>query len=311
VRVLVRLLAVVALVAGATVVASGTASALTGAIFTTDSSCTGVNVNLFGSKDDVYLDGGPQGNGPGLPEGDYFVKVTEPDGTLLGVPPSTTPQVHVDASGAFDACYQLSAILVKESNGTAGYDDTGNAGGEYKVWVSPDSTFPNNNSKTDNFKVVTSGKPTSSLTTEVHDPNHNDITNTVIPAGTEIHDQATVDFLNADNATGDVVFRLLKGITNGETCEGGTEVFTQSIGIDSTESPVVEETDPFTVSDAGKYAFNVVFTSDESSDAPSAGPVCEPFEVQVKSKEHEDQEELDAAAAPAAPLIVATPIFTG
>jgi hypothetical protein len=56
-----------------------------GAIFTTNYLCNGTNVNIFGSKDDVYLDGGPARAGAaGLPDGYYYVKVTEPDGTLLG-----------------------------------------------------------------------------------------------------------------------------------------------------------------------------------------------------------------------------------
>jgi len=38
-----------------------------------------------------------------------------------------------------------------------GYDDTNNPGGEYKVWVSTDCNFINNNTKTDNFKVVAGG----------------------------------------------------------------------------------------------------------------------------------------------------------
>jgi hypothetical protein len=34
-----------------------------------------------------------------------------------------------------------------------GFDDTTNTGGEYKVWISQNSSFPNDASKTDNFKV--------------------------------------------------------------------------------------------------------------------------------------------------------------
>jgi hypothetical protein len=122
---------------------------LTGAIYTTDAGCTGVNVNIFADKDAVYLDGGPAGGGSGLPEGFYYVKVTEPNGTLLGS--STTAIVQVNAAGKFVFCYQLSAILVKTSDGSPGYDDTGNNGGVYKVWISPTADFAEQ--KTDNFKV--------------------------------------------------------------------------------------------------------------------------------------------------------------
>jgi hypothetical protein len=128
---------------------------LPGAIFTTDSTCTGVNINIFDSKDDVYLDGGPAHPGAaGLPDGSYYVQVTEPDGTLLGTSVGSlnpTP-VHV-TDGEFDQCYQLTAILIKASDGTPGYDSTSNPGGEYKVWVSNEPSFTNNSTKTDNFKV--------------------------------------------------------------------------------------------------------------------------------------------------------------
>jgi hypothetical protein len=131
------------------------AQPLTGAIFTTNSTCTGVNLNLYDSKKDVYLDGGPPRSGAaGLPDGKYFVKVTEPNGTLLGTSLGSgndTPVLVKD--GEFDQCYQLSAILIQASDGTPGYDTTSNPGGEYKVWVSNESSFPNNSAKTDNFKV--------------------------------------------------------------------------------------------------------------------------------------------------------------
>lgn len=124
-----------------------------GAIFTTESACDGTNVNIFDSKSDVYLDGGPAHTGAaGLDPGSYYIRVTEPNGTLLGS--TTTPSVTVLANGEFAQCYQLEAILVKASDASPGYDDTSNAGGEYKVWASKNSTFPNNESKTDNFKVL-------------------------------------------------------------------------------------------------------------------------------------------------------------
>jgi hypothetical protein len=139
------------------------AYALTGAIYTTDIGCNGVNVNLFADKDAVYLDGGPHHIGSsGLPEGYYYVQVTVPNGAVLGTSvgsASPTP-AHVDATGTFATCYQLSAIVVKASNSTtAGYDDTTNGGGVYKVWVSDNSAFSGGNTKTDNFKVKVTTPP--------------------------------------------------------------------------------------------------------------------------------------------------------
>lgn len=140
-------------------VCAGIASAapMPGAIFTTEGSCSSTNVNIFTSKGDVYLDGGPAHPGAaGLPDGAYYVKVTEPGGALLGV--SLSANVSVSA-GEFAQCYRLEDILVKASDASPGYDDTGNGGGEYKVWVSADPGFANNASKTDNFKVKSDDVP--------------------------------------------------------------------------------------------------------------------------------------------------------
>ena len=129
---------------------------LPGAIFTTDNTCSGVNLNIYTDKGAVYLDGGPAHPGAAsLPDGSYYVQVTNPGGdVVLGSSGASTPFVVV--GGEPQSCYQLSAIVNSASSGftTAGYDTTNNPGGEYKVWVSTDPTFENNSTKTDNFKVV-------------------------------------------------------------------------------------------------------------------------------------------------------------
>jgi hypothetical protein len=138
--------------------AEPTSPPLTGAVFTTDTAGA-VDLNIYGSKELVYLNGGPRAVGhgapAGLPDGSYYVQVTDPSGAdLLGTSAGSltnpTP-VHV-TDGKFDEVYQLWAI-VKRPDGSAGYDDTTNPGGEYKVWVSAVETFDESRSKTDNFKV--------------------------------------------------------------------------------------------------------------------------------------------------------------
>jgi hypothetical protein len=128
---------------------------LPGAIFTTDGTCTGVNVNIYGSKADVYLNGGPSHPGAAsLPDGSYYVRVTNPGGdVLLGTSVGSGNETPFVVSGGVANCIQLSAVLIKGSDATPGYDDTTNQGGEYKVWVSTVNTFDNNSTKTDNFKV--------------------------------------------------------------------------------------------------------------------------------------------------------------
>lgn len=151
------------IIAAAMVTSVALMASLQGAIFTTDATCTGTDLNIYASKDDVYINGGPAHVGSaGLPAGEYYVQVTEPNGDLLGTSIGTTDEtpVVVNANGEFAQCYQLSAILRRASNpgpfpvAPDGYDDTTNPGGEYKVWVSRVSNFANDDTKTDNFKVA-------------------------------------------------------------------------------------------------------------------------------------------------------------
>jgi hypothetical protein len=139
------------------------AGAMTGAIWTSDSTGNIVDQNLYAAKWDVYLNGGPKNNsGPGLPAGNYYVQVTTPNGDILGK--TLTASVNVGSDGKI-SLIQLWAILYRASSGftVKGYDNTTNNGGEYKVWVSQDSTFPNNESKTDNFKVSMPSQPVPEL----------------------------------------------------------------------------------------------------------------------------------------------------
>jgi hypothetical protein len=84
------------------------ADPMPGAIWTTDSSGDTVNQNIYLAKSYVYLNGGPKNGGGGLPEGDYFVQVTTPDGDILGK--TNTASVHVDANGNFAQVIQLSYL---------------------------------------------------------------------------------------------------------------------------------------------------------------------------------------------------------
>lgn len=151
------------LVAGAVMTSVAFMAPLPGAIFTTDVVCTGTDLNIYANKVDVYIDGGPAHPGAaGLPQGEYYVQVTEPNGDLLGTSIGTTDEtpVVVDSNGEFAQCYKLMDIVRRNSNpgpfpvAPDGFDDTTNPGGEYKVWVSRVSNFANDDTKTDNFKVV-------------------------------------------------------------------------------------------------------------------------------------------------------------
>jgi hypothetical protein len=148
---------------------------ISGAIYTTNVACGGVNVNNFPSKDDVYLNGGPQGGGSGLPNGNYYVQVTNPNGDVV-LGKTLTASVHV-AGGAFVQCYRLVEILYSGSSSFAalGFDDSPNSSGVYKVWVSQNAAFPSNESKTDNFKVAPAVVNGTLEVTKFYDANANGV----------------------------------------------------------------------------------------------------------------------------------------
>lgn len=206
-------------------------TALSGAIFTTLVDGSTVNSNIYAAKQDVYLDGGPGPRAPakaaGLPQGDYFFQVTDPSGSdLLSMDHISCRKVHVNESGVVSAvlpgtnykwtgawqpvaCQHAQGVDKDHSENGAitvqlfPYDDTPNAGGVYKVWMTPVSAYTGNaslvptnrkdavngenyepgnfhgfvpsSSKTDNFKVRTR-KPCDPATITVrkfHDTNTN------------------------------------------------------------------------------------------------------------------------------------------
>lgn len=163
---------------------------VSGAIFTTVANGSSVNANIYASKDDVYLDGGPGPNAPakaaGLPEGDYYFQVTDPSGKeLLSLDDISCRSVHVNAAGVIDKV-NLATIADKKGEQVScahktgtdidhnaltvqlmPYDNTPNKGGVYKAWMTPVGSYTGNTdwqpgdvhgfvpaySKTDNFKV--------------------------------------------------------------------------------------------------------------------------------------------------------------
>ena len=158
---------------------------LSGAIFTTVADGSEVNFNIYGDKNDVYLDGGPGPGAPqgaaGLPDGIYVFMVTDPSGkTLLSQDIAACRRFQV-AAGIITALIlsnpTCSAAHLTGNDIDHGavtvqlmpYADTPNKGGEYKAWVTPVDKyicplttvdcgqgkhgFVNRWSKTDNFKV--------------------------------------------------------------------------------------------------------------------------------------------------------------
>jgi hypothetical protein len=162
-------LVLIALLAWAPVAAAGPS----GAVFTTDRDGQYVNANVYDSEGDAYLNGGPRANAPctaaGLPDGEYYFQVTEPNGFVLSNDDIEERRFSV-LNGVIDE-YLGGTHAVGDGLGKCGSDTvqllptgtftaTTNPGGEYKVWVTrvedydPVLGFVHSKSKTDNFKVA-------------------------------------------------------------------------------------------------------------------------------------------------------------
>jgi hypothetical protein len=137
------------LAVGATALVQVSAHQSSGAIFTTLPDGSEVNFNIYGAKEDVYLDGGPGQNAPqhaaGLDDGVYVFQVTDPSGkVLLSEDIAACRRVQVTngviaglvAGGcgsphqtAVDDDWDATTVQLMP------YADTPNNGNEYKAWV--------------------------------------------------------------------------------------------------------------------------------------------------------------------------------
>ncbi|HWF50032.1 MAG TPA: hypothetical protein VG294_05230 [Solirubrobacteraceae bacterium] len=123
------------------------ADPVSGAIFTTLPNGSEVNFNIYSSKLDVYLNGGPGPGAPstaaGLPDGSYVFQVTDPSGkTLLSTDLASCRQFTVSGgqiNGVVSStCSHLTGVSVDHGSTTVQlmpYNDTPNPGGVYKVWA--------------------------------------------------------------------------------------------------------------------------------------------------------------------------------
>jgi hypothetical protein len=165
----------------ATSLAGGPAASagLSGAIFTTDSTGTWVNGNVYDSMEAVYLNGGPRANQrcgvAGLPNGEYYFQVTDPSGKeLLSGQGPDNGVIHVQGGMivGYTGSHETGAgrcDTPTTPNPTVKlwpFGPTPNPGGEYKVWMTPVDSYAcdvsacggsfgffSSTSKTDNFKV--------------------------------------------------------------------------------------------------------------------------------------------------------------
>jgi hypothetical protein len=191
----------VVLALGLLVLALPARAQLSGAIYTSFPDGTTVNGNIYPSKDDVYLNGGPQNqNAAGLPDGPYYFQVTDPSGkVLLSEDDAVCRQLMVSggrvAGPIVNGCSHPAGSYDPGSGSTPvklmPFADTPNNGGEYKAWLirqGPNTTidsgdpkviyFLQRDVKTDNFKVRESGgggepEPVAIVGNKFYDTNTN------------------------------------------------------------------------------------------------------------------------------------------
>ena len=163
------------LIAAAMFTGQVAAHAISGAIFTSDAAAN-VNVNLYASKGDVYLNGGPPANAPctsaGMNDGTYFFQVTNPSGSVL-LSTDTISERQFTVSGGVITSATTHAVVDGTCPGSKAvqlvpFANTPNNGGVYKVWVTRQSDynaglgnfgFIPGHTKTDNFRVKPSTPP--------------------------------------------------------------------------------------------------------------------------------------------------------
>ena len=147
----------------------------TGVLITTGPNCSDPTLALFDSPEDVYLSGGPQPSEPiGLPDGEYHVQVTAPDGTVLGS--SSDGEVVIVTDGRVKDCPRLVELVSAPSTGAAGFDDTTDSSGRYRVNMSLDPNFTSSPSISTSFNLRSSGATAGQLdVVKFYDTNANGV----------------------------------------------------------------------------------------------------------------------------------------
>lgn len=189
--------------------------------------------------------------------------ITLPNGSVVDVTPGGPGIPLVQIGTPFQSAlvnYTVSSADVDVDdllNASAAYvDGRSHVGGRHQT-VGGVVTISTNFTKLD-----------PSVTTQVHNPGHGDVTNTAIAAGTDVHDQATVVVQNAVSPTGNARFTLF----DTDACQGNV-LSSQIVAMDP--SGVVESNTITPV--AGAYSYLMDYTGDDNYNAGQAA--CEPFRV--------------------------------
>ncbi len=139
------------------------------------------------------------------------------------------------------------------------------AAGHYSFLASY-SGDTNYNSSTGTCESVEVVKSNTTTTTQVHDASHNDVTNTSVALGSQVHDSASVATqVGSFTITGTVTYTLY----NNGTCNGSV-LSTQQVAV-GTESSVTAALA------SGNYSYKAVYSGDTNYNGSTGD--CEPFSV--------------------------------
>jgi hypothetical protein len=118
---------------------------------------------------------------------------------------------------------------------------------------------------------------TLTIETEVHDPNHTDVTNKIVAAGTPVHDKLIVSGATSGfPIEGTATFKLYSG-----ACTSGTLLTTES-GVSVGANGIAESLDSSSSLQPGYYCYKVTFT-DTTGEYHNGTADDEPFQIIQKS----------------------------
>jgi hypothetical protein len=219
------------------------------------------------------------------------------EGTVLWhfVLPQTVLPLGAGVTGDLDVSFDSGALTISDwpytkITGGVIHWDVLTTGGDHTLdsaWTDATSTAPPTPDFAIRLSHVCGGGAAAfdaSIATEVHDPDHNDITNGSVVEGTDVHDFAQVTELAGNVASGTVYFSLFEGLECGENDSGdeigtteGVDLGTSNAG--GTVTSLQAESTPVSLN-AGFYSYSVY--ADVTSDSAEVVTVyadCEPFTV--------------------------------
>lgn len=230
-----------------------------------------------------------------------FLTITTPDGVVTNVAPGGVPLVSEGAPFVSDSVeYDVECAGVTDGELLASTEYT-----DGESHFGADHVAPLEATAPIATPIEFECEP-SMLVTEVHDPDHTDITGMSVPAGTEVHDEATLSDMIAFEA-GEIIFTLYVG----ENCDG-EPVGDEDVSFGAGLGPIIVETTPV-VLEPGAYSYQASYAGDDEHLPATAA--CEPFTIEEEVLEGctpgywKQEQHFDSWPAPYTPETLFSEVF--